>query len=226
MRRDRSALCGVALALLAIGTPAASLAQSPFLAQSIALRGQGRLSLEGFINQYRLQPEQGYHARPSGYGGRVLWTLAPRTDPEDESVATRTAVGPFAVVASAYPGDSRLWHAGAHADLRLVSRPAFGRVDPLLSLSAGAFHIENGGERASAEGAWSHFGNGAGAARAHRLADPDRRGTTRLALTPGLGARLFLSPGFAIRTDLRDVMVISDRLTHHVELAGGMSLVM
>jgi hypothetical protein len=204
------ALLGVLLGAL---TPAAS-AQPAVLPQLKPGRGEGRLSVEGYITQYRLSAGQGERARPSGYGGRVLWSLAPRTDPERVTLATRTAVGPFAVFTPAAPWQSKVWHAGVQADFRLARSPLGGRLDPVLSLAAGGFRVED---------------PAAGSALLRGRPLPGlsaRRSTTDFAFTPGLGARLFLSPGFAIRADVRAVMLVGERVRHERELAGGMSIVM
>ena len=200
-------------------------------------RTAGRLSLEAFITQYRLEGDRGgdrlaHHA----IGGRIMWSLAPRTDPTRGTLATRTSLGGFIIHTPESQTELRTSHYGAQADVRMLRSPLAGRLDPMVSLGVGAFRTEGArvqftrvpgtsiltlaDRQPVAEFPREHFTD------ADIVTDVEivRHSTTSLAVTPGLGARVAVAPGFAVRGDIRDVLVFRAGVRHNVEVSAGFSL--
>ncbi|HEX5725864.1 MAG TPA: hypothetical protein VFX98_10395, partial [Longimicrobiaceae bacterium] len=104
-----------------------------------------------------------------------------------------------------------------------LARPLRG-VDPVVSLGVGALRREETVWRpVVAPEPGPRFAWVAGDDRPERLAR-ERRQETSLTLAPGVGARLRVAPGLALRTDLRDVLAVGGGTRHHLELSGGISL--
>ena len=215
-----------ALAALVLAAPGTTGAQPAVLPRFGTTTTDGRLVVEGLLGQHRLTLEHGSRVRPAGYGGRVLWALGSRSDPERQTLAGRTSVGPFAIVTGREPSSPRVWHVGAHADFRVLSRPLGGRLDPLVSLSVGAFRAEPGHGNLAADERWLVPVGHDAVGRTLRVPAPASRATTRPALAPGIGARLLIAPGFALRGELKNAVLIGDRVTRQLELAGGVSVAM
>ena len=190
----------------------------------------GRLTVEGYISQNRFDGgTRDDRLLLEGVGGRVLWSLAPVQDALRGSFASRLSIGGFYTHAPATSTRLESRHFGIEADLRTFAGPLFNRVDPIVSLGIGAFRTETKALRTE----MSPYGptvwiaddpaGGLPAVRPLELIAPSRT-TTRLAITPGVGARLFLTPGLALRGDVRDVVLLGPGRRHNVEIAGGMSV--
>jgi hypothetical protein len=206
--------------------------------------GDGRLTVEGFYSRYQLNDRAGHdRMNADGIGGRVLWRLAPPAGDDATSagssvasrLASRTAVGAFAVYAPEREARYTTWHVGAQADHQLLTAPLVGRIDPIVSLGAGAFHSPTRTHvpLARAGGGWTSFAETfVGPLPGVRVVPVDvpalratrTRSTTSFALSPAVGARLGLFSNVALRGDLRDVIAFGGGATHNVELSGGLSL--
>jgi hypothetical protein len=188
----------------------------------------GRLVVEAFLSEHRSADGTSGTRRQDGVGGRVLWYLAEggaRT-----GITSRLALGPFLVRtddagASAGSPQRRSVHAGVELSARTLAAPLGGRVDPVLSFAVGAFHMREAPARPR-ELPWlvvtdlpRRFEQPAAFADQARA-----RTSTSLALTPGIGVRLRVLPGLALRADLRDAVVFRAGPRHFVELIGGVSL--
>jgi hypothetical protein len=204
--------------------------------------GDGRLSVEGFYSRYQLDARDGRdRLSADGIGGRLLWRLTPLADEAtaaDASLASRlaarTAVGAFAVYAPDRNTDLTTWHVGAEADHQLLARPLFGRIDPIVSLGAGAFHSVTRDAVSSNPGArWTTFAETfVGPVPGVAIVPVDvpgldatgMRTTTSFALSPAVGARIGLFSNVGLRGDVRDVIAFRGGPTHNVEFSGGLSL--
>jgi hypothetical protein len=221
----RSDVSIVAAALLALA-PARGVAQPAVAIPPRPLPAEGRLALEGFVSRYRLAVDGAGRTHLPAFGGRMLWALG-RSAIDSASMAARIAVGPFVSHAATDDGRPEVWHYGVHSDVRLLARPAAGLVDPLLTLGVGRLRtVQQERQMPVTLPMWraGHWLT-PGPNRMHMLPQPvEERVTTRLALSPGLGARISVGQGLALRTDLRDVLLPRAPQRHNLELSGGVSL--
>ncbi len=135
-------------------------------------KGRGRISLDG-------------------YGARLWVNLAPFSG-SSPNVIGKTALALFAHYTPDRGGsDITTWHYGAELDTHFVDYPIAGRLDPFVSLGAGAF-------RTRASGAGGAYGAGAAT-------------STKFAFTPGLGVRVPLANRLQLRGDARDMIIFSQR---------------
>jgi hypothetical protein len=208
--------------------------------------GDGRVVVEGFYSRYQLDTRAGRDRLDAdGIGGRLLWRLTPPADEATAAnaslasrLASRTAVGAFAVYAPERHTGFTTWHVGAEADHQLLATPLFGRIDPIVSLGAGAFHTATRSDAPSLRRGqgWASFAETfVGPLPAVGVVPIDTpvlpvlnatrtRATTSLALSPAVGARLGLFSNIGLRGDVRDVIAFRGGPTHNVELSGGLSL--
>src|SRR5919204_5765529 len=130
-----------ATAVLSIGcSPLPVYAQ--YFPPTYVSRTDGRLAIEGFFSHHRLHPGLGAErTKLPGVGARIMWSLAPRFDPEHDGLAARAAVGAFAVNASDRTDRVKARHYGAQLDISVLRTPVAGRIEPLLSVGAGAFRV-------------------------------------------------------------------------------------
>ena len=138
-----------------------------------------------------------------------MWRLAPAIADEPwtftSRLASRAAVGAFAVYTPEQDLGFKTWHVGTQADLRLLPAPVFGRLDPLVSLGAGALRTNVRGTPA---------GDAAIVERTN----------TSFALTPAIGARLAILPRAGLRADVQDLMAFRGGVTHNPTLSAGLSV--
>ena len=212
--------CGVALALPA---PLAGQPTRPgYVAQT-----DGRLVIEGLFSRHQVAPAEGVRSRSAldGLGGRLLWTLA-SVDAPPSGWTDRLSAGAFVLVGSDPTKATRTVHSGAQVDYRLA-RERMPRVEPLVSLGAGWFRTTARAREASRSRILrpdNPHPFGAPAMFPVRRENRAEESWSSLALTPGFGARLRLSPDFAIRLEARDVMAFRAPVRHTPELTGGLSL--
>jgi hypothetical protein len=167
----------------------------------------GGMTFEAFYSHYRLAGRD-RRIGADGLGGRLLWQPMSALGMDSTRLAARTSLGAFAVYTPAQRLGFSTLHVGAEADVRPLGAPLFGRVDPILSLGAGAFRTRV---------------DDASAAAATRFPLAART-STNLALTPGFGARVGLLSRIGLRADVRDVITFRDATRHNVEVAAGLSL--
>ena len=187
-----------------------AVAPDPALAQQAMRTDSWRAttrSVEGLYTQYRFDTDVGSRVDVDGFGGRLMWSPAPAT--RFGGLAARSSVGLFAAYAPRQDGlNFSALHVGGQADVRPLAAPIFGRLDPVLSLGAGAFRT-------------NVDATGAGAAVRVPLAD---RSNTTFALSPGVGARFDLGRGLALRGDVADVITFRGDTRHNVAVGAGLSL--
>ena len=217
----RGALACAALPLAFMLSPA------PLRAQSTTRRA---VVVEGFLSRARLDPSVGgSRTEVQGIGGRVLAALAPLPGDESRGLARRLAVGVFANYAPHDDGRFAAAHFGAVADMRLLAAPIGGRLDPLLSLGAGAFRTRRvvGGERDFTFDCLRPIDLAPDPLPATCISgNPARtRVTSDFALSPAVALRVWVLPGMALRVDARDVVVYRGAPRHNFELATGVSFV-
>jgi hypothetical protein len=190
MRTRSLLLAGVVGAMLASAAPRATLGQRmPEWYGPVP-------AVEGFYTQVRFD---GYGGPVSadGVGAKLTW--AATHDPEDVGTwRDRLALG----VLATYTPQQDLGFSTAQlsgvADLRPLAQP-IGRIDPFVSLGAGTLRTNVA------------IGHGGTSARTPLAV----RSNTAFVLTPGVGARLFATPTFAVQGDVRDLVVFRDGARHN-----------
>jgi hypothetical protein len=201
--------------------------------------GRG-VTVEGFYSRYQLDDRVALgRANVDGIGGRVLWSLAPLAGDGSsfaDRLLSRTALGAFGVYAPEGSAGRATWHAGAEADHRLLPTPLLGRLDPIVSLGAGAFRTAM--PAGAPEAGWAGYaaslsGRFLSSMTVPQIVPVDRiavirapatRTVTSFALSPAFGLRLGVLPNAGLRADVRDVIAFRDGTTHNLELSGGLSL--
>jgi hypothetical protein len=140
-------------------------------------------------------------AGDAGFGARLLLRV-----PSSAPVLDRMAVGGYLARIPGGPGTERTEY-GVHTEW--VAAPRVGRVDPVLTLGLGAVRRKGG---------WLwRLGP-----RPVRV--PTAESTTAFSLAPGVGARVRVTPGVAIRGDLRRTLALDQRGMNVTEVAAGISL--
>lgn len=206
---------------------AAALAPAPLAGQSTT---RPAVVVEGFLSRARLDPSVGgSRMELRGIGGRVLVALAPLQEVEESrGLARRLAVGAFATYAPHDDGRFTAAHYGAVADYHLLGAPFAGRIEPLISLGAGAFRTRSiaNPDREIALDCVRPMDFALDPLPAScSAAAPRTRVATDLALSPAVALRFWTLPGLAIRLDARDVVVYRGAPRHNLELATGVSFV-
>ena len=186
----------------------------PAHAQSTAGQ-QPRGTFEYFVTSTRL----GGESLAQGFGGRMLIPLARG----GESFLSRVDVGPFVAWRPETERSAEVLRLGGQADVRPLAAPRLGRtaLEPVLSLAVAAMR----GDEATLDSCLSP-----GKLAPHdvptwmlgRRVDESRESTS-VAVAPGIGARLRLAQGVALRGDLRRIVPLGDG-REGTEVAGGLSL--
>jgi hypothetical protein len=206
MRYFLRAALGAATLLGTVAVPALSQSQP---------RPSGR-EPHGSFEYFATSVRTGVGSQAQGWGGRLLLPLAR----DAASPLSRVEVG--ASVAW-WPDDglsTRMLRYGGEAGVRLLSARG---VEPMLSLAVGAVRREDPQVR------WRFFTDGLAPRDVSVKGQPSRivsvsaRAKTALAVAPGVGARVRLASGLALRGDLRRVFELGDG-HDGIELSGGVSL--
>jgi hypothetical protein len=186
---------------------AASLFATPAAAQSRvvpAVRPKPAL-FEGYYTHYNFDRSDG-RVGMNGIGARLMWNPI-RADYGATTLPARFSIGLFGEWAPSQDKGFSVGHFGVQSDLSVVRSPLFGRVLPVLSLSAGALRTERSGAAISE----ADF----------ELGD---RSLTMFALAPSLGTRIGVWRQLGLRADVRDVMTFRDQTRHHGQFTAGLSL--
>lgn len=183
----------------------------------------GRTALEAFYTRVGVDAG-GQTMRAGGVGGRLLWALDPAAGASSAlpaSVARRTALGVF----GAYTPETRgvsTGQIGLAADVTPLARPLAGRIEPFVSLGAGALHTSVRTERAvvlpSARPLMDRDLLGARAIAAGAT------GTTAFMLAPSAGARVQVRPGVAVQGDVRRLVTFDHGPRQHSAFGTGLRL--
>ncbi len=190
----------LAVALLAIAVPRDA------EAQNLDRRVQGWLTIDGFLSSYQIEALLDDSRRAVAGGGmRVMFSARTLTG-LDAGFLERSALGAF-LIYTPTRDNLRTWHFGGQVDHRLFNTPIGGILDPLVSIGAGAIRMDSP----------------LGAAILGFDGEPTVS-QTFATLVPGVGTRLRIARGLALRADLRDVVIFGQQTTHNWELAGGLSL--
>lgn len=184
------------LATLLCAAPAPALSQTP-------TPSHGPSIPRGYVDWYAASASGSFAGGGvgRGFGARVTMRL-PAAAPLD-----RVALGAYAAHLPSRDGQGQVWEYGAHTDVRVTAAPR--AVDPLLTLGLGAVHRDD---------AWQY----AFARRAIRVRVVQPR--TGLTLSPGVGARLRLAGGVALRGDVRHAFALDHVAQGGTQVAGGISL--
>jgi len=174
-----------------------------------------RGTFEYFVTSTRL----GGDSQAQGFGGRMLLPLAR----DGESILSRVDVGPFVAWRPETERSAEVLRFGGQADVRPFAAPRLGRtaLEPVLSLAVGAMRGDEvpSNARISAEKLLPHD---VPRSMPKRRADEDRESSS-VAMAPGVGARLRLAQGVALRGDLRRILPLGDG-REGTELSGGLSV--
>lgn len=187
-------------ALPCLAIAATLLAISPLEAQ---LSTPGIVTVEGFVTQYWIDdPSPAGRIGIGGGGARVMVSMGGSSDAEG-FWGRRPAVGAFLVATSEQKGIST-FHVGGQFDMHLLRGPLHRLFDPFVSIGLGAFRLS---------------------AEENVIGIPvDERSSTEFTAVPGAGLHLRLTPRFALRGDLRDVVIFGPETTHNFEASAGLSI--
>ena len=168
----------------------------------------GRPSIETSYTQLRLDSD-GPAMNAGSFGGRLMWSPTPLVGAAP-SLAGRTALGLYGMYAPERTFGPVLKFStfgfGAVADVRPLSAPLGGRVDPFLSLGTGLLHTAVDVSVAPSP-------------------SPLVAGSrTAFTLTPGLGMRVLLTPGLALQGDVRDLVTFRGDTRHNLGFGAGLRL--
>lgn len=221
----------LSLAVLAVFGLGSSEARAQSTAAAYIGGAGAERSVEYFVSRHRLNQENGERPDLDGVGGRVLWSLAPLATRLGAPLLTHASVGGYLVSTAAQLERGEMWHYGIETDVRVTTTPLAGRVEPLVTLAAGAVHIDEPARRMMLA---------PGAMAGERVPDaprmpavvPDLELTllspaqAGISLAPGVGARVRVLDGLNVRTDVRPVIDGRSEGRRFLELSGGISLVM
>lgn len=188
--------------------------------RGVAAAAAAPVWIEAFVSRQR---GEAAGRRAEGWGGRLLWPLAPGDDEPAGllgGLRRHLSLGAFAVRTTP-PARLGAWHLGGQVDARLLSRVLGGRVEPLLSLGAGAYREELAGHR-GADVPVVLLARPIERPAPIRAVRPPLT-TTHGALSSGAALRLHLAPGLAARVDVRQLLVM-DGPRGARELAVGMAV--
>ena len=163
----------------------------------------GVVTVEGFVTQYWLDdPTPAGRIGVTGGGARVMFSMGGSSDAEG-FWGRRPAAGAFLVATSEQEGIST-FHIGGELDMHLFRGPLRGTIDPFVSIGLGAFRLS---------------------ASEDVIGIPlEDRASTEFTAVPGAGVDLRLSPRFAVRGDLRDVVIFGPETTHNFEASAGLAI--
>ena len=204
MHRTRQLL----LSSLVVGVSALALAAGSAQAQNAYgpdLMGPGRLGFDGYYTHYRLDADDD-RMGVDGVGARLFWR--PVSD-DAFALPSRFAFGAFVEYTPKGNRDFQTFHTGLQSDFRLFQTPWFGRIDPLISLGAGAFHT-NSEVRGSVD-----------LNKEFPLARRDQ--TTAFALSPAVGTRVHVWRTLGVRADVRDVITFEGGTLRNWQVAAGLT---
>ncbi|HEY0971671.1 MAG TPA: hypothetical protein VGE02_11945 [Gemmatimonadales bacterium] len=195
-----------ALGVMLGATPVA--AAGELSAQATPLPGSGGPvpAVETFYTQLRLDGDH-QAMRADGVGVRLMWRPAV-ADGALRTLADRSELGFFATYTPDRAFDPGVSFStaslGVAMDVRPFEHPLGGRVEPFVSLGTGVLYTD--------------------VSRAvHPSPSPLlERSRTALTVTPGLGARLYLTPDLAIQGDLRDMVTFTGDTRHNVAFGAGL----
>ena len=187
--------------------------------------GNGRFAFEGFYSHYRFDDgASDDRIGLNGVGGRLMWHLAPSAESDRSSLASRTAIGAFAVYTPEQDVGFRTWHVGTQADFRLLTAPLFGRVEPIASLGVGVFRTDAVDDDVSGLALIDQFSTSLVLSPAFDDRAVTDQASTSFALSPAFGVRVALVRNLALRGDVRDVIAFRHGAQHNAEFAAGLSV--
>jgi hypothetical protein len=154
----------------------------------------------GWFEYFATGASRSLSGEGGGFGARLLLRV-----PSSAPVLERMAVGGYAARLPGGPGSARAEY-GVHAEW---SAPVRAALDPVLTLGLGAVRRDGG---------W-----------VWRLTDrpvrlPAPEASTAFAVAPGIGARVQVARGVALRGDLRRAFPLDRDGVGGTEVAGGISL--
>jgi len=213
MRRNGLRLVGALGVLLGVSVPAGAVGQPV-----------PRPALEAFYTRagYAGAPVADGRVRAGGFGGRVMWPLAAAAASGDASwLARHAAVGLFGAYTPRQELGFAAGQVGVAADV-VPFAALGGRVEPFVSLGAGALHTSTQ-VRGLVPRPSTRPELPAAAPTTRALLAP--RSTTHALLAPGLGARARVGPGVAVQGELRHLVTFgAGGRRNHPAFATGLRL--
>lgn len=190
----------------------------------LTARDEGGRYFDYYVSRFRLSEGSG-GATEDGVGGRMMWSVAPLLR-SGSPWLDRALVGGYLTHTPEDGDRHEMWRYGAQVDYIVTPEPLVGRVEPLVSLAAGAVRVTEPGMQ------WSSVPylipreearEGGVGTPILSAALPDRV-STRPSVTPGIGARVRILPGLSLRTDARQVIDFRDEVVSNFELSAGISV--
>ena len=171
-------------------------------------RWNARPSVEGAYTQIRFDGN-GSTLNADGVGGKLMWS--PNALATGSSgLIDRASLGLYGTYTPTQGVTPTLRFSsvgvGAMTDVRPLASPLMGRVDPFVSLGAGLLRTNVDRRPGSAPSP---------------LLDGSR---TAFALTPGVGARVLLTPHLGLQGDVRDLMTFRTDTRHNLAYGLGLRL--
>jgi hypothetical protein len=180
----------------------------------------GRTALEAFYTRVGVDAG-GQTTRAGAIGGRLMWALDPVASASSAlpaAIASRTSLGVF----GAFTPETRVSAAqlGLAADVTPFRRLLDGRVEPFVSLGAGALHTSTRSGTFDLRPSW------------RPLVLPEPSGTTTASsveqtsflLVPSAGARVQVRPGVAVQGDVRRLVTFDGRARQEPTFGTGLRL--
>lgn len=223
---SRILLLALALASTSGMAPAAAMAQAEDA--RLEVPEDARRYLDYYMSRFRLAWSSGNAEETDAVGGRLMWSMAPLVPSWNTPWLDRALLGGYVAHTSEDVDRMEILRFGAQMDFIVTPEPLAGRIEPLVSLAAGAVRVTEPGIQWRSVPYIVPDGQGErgiGAAPPLMLeASLPERTHTRPSLTPGIGARIRLLPGLSLRTDARRVIDFRDGATGNLELSGGISV--
>lgn len=159
--------------------------------------------------------------RAEGLGGRVMWPVA--ADDRAPWLARRAAVGLFGAYTPNPDAGFSAGQFGLAADFAPLGAPVAGRIEPFVSLGAGALHASTTRGLALAPSPRPALSGPSTDARPAPTAV--ERSSTRFLLVPAMGVRVAVRPRVAVHGDVRTLVTFGgDAPQHHRALGTGVRL--
>lgn len=223
---SRIVMLALALALTSGIVPAVVAAQAN--GARLEAPESSRRYLDYYMSRFRLGWSSEDSEGTDAVGGRLMWSMAPLVSFWDTPWLDRALLGGYVAHTPEDADRMEVMRFGAQMDFIVTPMPLAGRIEPLVSLAAGAVRVTEPGIHWRSvpyllvdEQGERRLGTAPSPMLEASL--PDRTHTSP-SLTPGIGARIRLLPGLSLRTDARRVIDFRDGATGNLELSGGISV--
>lgn len=213
-------LVGRVLSTCLVVTSSSLLATRPAIAQTGPTLPEvpDRVAVEQYMGRYEFGLAEDRVAT-HGMGGRVMWRQF-LGEPTDAAPLRRAALGLFAEYAGGGNDVVSMLHGGVQGDVSLLTRPLWGRIEPVVSLGLGVLRLRTSGDEQRDLRPQTLTSAPLAIAVVPVLPTRTEFAAT---VTPSLGVRVGLLRQLGVRADVRDVMAAGNGLHHHWSFTGGLS---